>query len=319
MLTETDAVEMQQAAQRIVREVEKVIIGKRNTIELAIVSLLADGHVLIEDIPGVGKTTLAKSLALALGCSFKRIQFTPDLLPADVTGVTVYNQKSGDFVFMEGPIFANIVLADEINRASPKTQASLLECMGEGQVTVDGVTHRVPRPFFVIATENPIEYRGTYPLPESQLDRFLMRIRLGYPDHDQEIAILDSQATSNPIDDVGEVIDGAGLMALQKGVRNVHVADNVKGYIVGIVESTRNHPDIALGGSPRGSLGLMRTSQAAAVLSGREFVTPDDVKRVTQAVLSHRVVIRPELPLKGGTAEKVIGEVLASISVPTGV
>ena len=324
-MTEKEAIEIQEQAGTLVVEVEKAILGKRSSIEMIVAGLLADGHVLIEDVPGVGKTTLAKAIARALGCSFKRIQFTPDLLPADVTGVTVYNQKTGEFIFTQGPVFANVVLADEINRATPKTQSSLLECMEESQVTVDGMTHRLPGPFFVIATENPVEYRGTYPLPESQLDRFLMRVKLGYPSRDQEVAILDSQMLSHPLDSVEPVLSEQQLLRLQQSVRHVHVEPCVKDYIVAIVERTRDHPEVVLGSSPRGSLGLLRAGQATAAMAGREFVTPDDVKAIALPVLAHRLISRhipverPELSARITPREAVIAEILGAVPVPAGV
>jgi len=303
-------------AARVVAEVEKAIIGKPRTVELAFLGLLCNGHVLIEDIPGVGKTTLAKALARAIGGSFCRIQFTPDLLPSDITGVNVYNQKTSQFEFRPGPVFHNIVLADEVNRGTPKTQASLLECMEEFQVTVDGVTRPVPTPFMVIGTENPIEYQGTYPLPEAQLDRFLLRIGLGYPTAEEEVAILDSQAVRHPLETVEAVLTPEETIALRKMVRRIYVDAGLKRYIVEIVQRTRNHPAVELGASPRGSLGLTRTAQARALLQGRDFVVPDDVKFVAEAVLAHRLLLRSERAMGGVRPQDVIQEILEATEVP---
>jgi MoxR-like ATPase len=281
------------------------------------VALLATGHVLIEDIPGIGKTTLAKAVARSLGGSFKRIQFTPDLLPGDVTGVTVYNQKTGEFMFAPGPVFANIVLADEINRATPKTQSSLLECMGEAQVTTDGITRPMLQPFFVVATENPIEYRGTYPLPEAQLDRFLMRVRLGYTSPEEEVAVLDHQMQRHPLEQTQEVIGSQEVVDLQEAVKMITVKDAIKDYIVQLVAASRHHPQIALGSSPRGSLGLLRAAQAAAAVEGRDFVTPDDVKGLAIPILAHRLIVQPEVALKANPSERIVQEILDTVPVPT--
>jgi MoxR-like ATPase len=297
--------------------VETVIIGKRNVIELAVVALLSGGHVLIEDIPGVGKTTLAKTLARSLGCVYKRVQFTPDLLPADITGTSVYNQKTGSFEFREGPIFANIILADEINRATPKTQSSLLECMEEGQITADGVTYELPKPFFVIATENNIEAQGTYALPEAQLDRFMMRISIGYPDREHEAQILTRQTKNRPLDMVKPVITREEILDLQSEVRDIYVDGALREYIVDVVASTRNHPQIQLGASPRGSLALLHCGQIYAALQGRTYVLPDDIKLLVAPVLGHRMILRPEARLKALSTAKVLTEILQKQPVPT--
>jgi MoxR-like ATPase len=317
MKSEDAARLVQQKANRIIEEVEKVIVGKRPVVELVVVALLAKGHVLIEDIPGIGKTTLAKAVARSLGGSFKRIQFTPDLLPGDVTGVTVYNQKTGEFMFAPGPVFANIVLADEINRATPKTQSSLLECMGEAQVTTDGITRPMLQPFFVVATENPIEYRGTYPLPEAQLDRFLMRVRLGYTSPEEEVAVLDHQMQRHPLEQTQEVIGSQEVVDLQEAVKMITVKDAIKDYIVQLVTASRHHPQIALGSSPRGSLGLLRAAQAAAAVEGRDFVTPDDVKGLAIPILAHRLIVQPEVALKANPSERIVQEILDTVPVPT--
>ncbi|MCX7778470.1 MAG: MoxR family ATPase, partial [Armatimonadetes bacterium] len=275
-----------------IAEVEKVIVGKRRAIKLVTAALLGSGHALIEDIPGVGKTTLAKAMAKASGCEFKRIQCTPDLLPSDITGTSVYDQRTGEFVFRPGPIFAHIVLVDEINRATPRTQASLLECMEEFQVTVDGVTHKLPRPFFLIATENPIEQRGTYPLPESQKDRFLIRVQMGYPEHDEEVDVLSRQEHGHPIESVEPVLLPDEIVELKKLVLRVHVAEALRNYIVTLVEMTRRHQDVLFGASPRGSIGLMRMSQAWALMHGRNYILPDDIKELAIPVLSHRLILQ---------------------------
>ncbi|MFQ6131069.1 MAG: AAA family ATPase [Armatimonadota bacterium] len=308
--------EVQRRARAIVENVETVIVGKREAVEFIVIGLLGGGHLLIEDIPGVGKTMLARSLARSLDCSFRRMQFTPDLLPADITGVSIFNQKTREFEFRRGPIFANIALADEINRATPKAQAALLECMEEFQVTVDGKTYQLPRPFFVIATENPIEYEGTYPLPEAQLDRFLMRVHIGYPTRDDEVRILREQRREHPVNQVQPVVDQEEIVALQRAVREVHLEECVEEYIVSIVGATRAHPDVVLGASPRGSLALMRCAQGLAALRGRDFVTPDDVKQVAKAALSHRIIARADLDVRGAGGTDVIEEALKSVTVP---
>jgi MoxR-like ATPase len=304
---------------RIVDEVEKAIVGKRQVVELAVLTLLCDGHLLIEDIPGVGKTTLAKALARSIGGRFRRIQFTPDLLPADVTGTNVFNPKTLGFELHPGPVFANVVLADEINRATPKTQSSLLECMEERQVTIDGVTHPLPRPYFVIATQNNVEMLGTYPLPEAQMDRFFMRLSLGYPSQQDEVFILDRQQQEHPLQHVNQVTEPEQIVEAQQAVRAVFVHDSVRHYIVSLVNATRRHPHVQLGASPRGSLNLMHAAQAYAVLQGRDYVLPDDVKAVAVAVLSHRLILKPEARVRGVSAEQVVSEVLQQVAVPLGV
>ena len=308
--------EVREFVETLVGNVERVIVGKRDVIELAVVALLCEGHILIEDVPGVGKTMLARALAISLGCTFKRIQFTPDLLPNDVTGVSVFNQKTGDFEFRAGPAFANVLLADEINRATPRTQSSLLECMGERQISVDGVSRALPRPFLVLATQNPVEYEGTFPLPEAQLDRFLIRLRLGYPSLDDERRILANLRRSHPIDALGQVVDGARLLALQRTVTDVYVEDSVRDYVLAIVRATREHPDVVLGSSPRGSLALYKTSQAYAAMRGRDYVLPDDAKSLAPHVLAHRLIVRPESQLRGRTADGILASVLQSVDVP---
>jgi MoxR-like ATPase len=304
---------------QVVEQVETVIVGKRATVELAVVALLCNGHLLIEDIPGVGKTTLAKALALSLGCAFKRIQFTPDLLPADITGTSIFNQKEQDFDFRGGPVFANVVLADEINRATPKTQAALLECMEELQVTSDGITHPLPRPFFVIATQNNIEHAGTYQLPEAQLDRFLMRVAIGYPSREDEIRILDSQTRTHPIGSVRAVVSTEELLSIQEAVRNVFVHPSVQSYIVEISTSTRSHNQVEVGVSPRGSLALLHAAQSHAASQGRDFVLPDDVKKLAPLVLAHRTVLTPEARARGIEDHAIISDILNRIPVPVGV
>jgi len=308
-------------ARRIIEEIETVIVGKRHAVEMVAIGLLSNGHVLIEDIPGVGKTMLAKALAKALGATYRRIQFTPDLLPADITGTSIYNQKTAEFVFREGPVFTNVLLADEINRATPKTQSSLLECMEEFQVTVDGVTRPLARPFVVLATENPIEYRGTYPLPEAQLDRFLMRIEVGYPNPEQEVEVLNRQIKEHPIHAVQAVVTKEEVLEMQDQVKDIHIDPSLKEYLVQVVTATRGHEKLSLGGSPRASLGLMRTGQARAVLAGRDYVIPDDIKAMAAAVLCHRLVLRPGVGASGGRrrqaeAAQVVREVLEQLPVP---
>lgn len=314
--------DMTEAAARIrkmIDQAETVIVGKREAVETAVVALLCNGHLLIEDIPGVGKTTLAKTLALSLGCVFRRIQFTPDLLPADITGTSIFNQKNQEFEFRPGPVFGNVVLADEINRATPKTQAALLECMEELQVTSDGVTHSLPRPFFVIATQNDLEHAGTYQLPEAQLDRFLMRLRLGYPALEDEVNILSLQLHSRPLDALTATLTLEELLALQEVARSVHVDPRVQRYIVELVSETRKHPQIEVGASPRGSLGLIHAAQAHAALQGRSFVLPDDVKKLAPAVLAHRLVLTPESRARGIADTEVVADLLNRIPVPVGI
>ena len=301
---------------QLVAAIERVLIGKHAEAELAIIGLAAAGHLLIEDVPGVGKTMLAKSLARATGCTFKRIQFTPDLLPSDVTGVSIYNQRTGEFEFRAGPIVAHVVLADEINRATPKTQSALLEAMEEHQVTVEGITRPLPSPFMVLATQNPIEYEGTFPLPEAQLDRFVLRIHLGYPAPADEANVLQSQMLRHPIDDLQAVTSATELHQLQLAVRSVHVDPQLQRYIVHIVSLTRDHPDVYLGASPRGSLALMRSAQARAMLLGRDYVIPDDIKALATAALAHRLIMSPEARMRNATAHAVITSVMQEVPVP---
>ncbi len=297
--------------------VERAIQGKREQIHLALVCLLAEGHLLIEDVPGVGKTTLAKAIAASIGGGCHRIQFTPDLLPSDVTGVSVWNRSAGEFEFRPGGIFANVVLADEINRASPKTQSALLEAMEERQVTVDAHTYRLPRPFMVIATQNPIELEGTYPLPEAQLDRFLMRIPMGYPAREAELSILEAQGEhASPVDDLVPIADAAEIADASQLLTTVHVAAEVRSYILDVVATSRRHPDLSLGASPRGSLSLQRAARALAASFGRGFVIPDDVKRVAPAVLEHRLLLTPDAQLRGASSNDVVRAILASVPVP---
>jgi MoxR-like ATPase len=311
--------EIRTVAERIVVNVERVIVGKHAEVELALISLLCGGHILIEDVPGVGKTMLARSLAKSVGCTFKRIQFTPDLLPSDVTGVTIYNQKTGEFEFRPGPVMAQIVLADEINRATPKTQSALLESMEEHQVTVDGETYTLPSPFLVMATQNPIEYEGTFPLPEAQLDRFMMRINLGYPSRGDEITILASQLQSHPIEDIGQVISAEELQSLQQRVRAVYVdRPLIMQYIVDVATATREHQEVYLGASPRGSLSLTQASQARAALHGRDFVIPDDVKALAPATLAHRLIVSPAARIRNVATRIIVQEILDTVPVPGG-
>ena len=300
----------------LVAAVEQVLVGKHAETELAIIGLAAAGHLLIEDVPGVGKTMLAKSLARDTGCTFKRIQFTPDLLPSDVTGVSIYNQRSGEFEFRAGPIVAHVVLADEINRATPKTQSALLEAMEEHQVTVDGNTRALPVPFIVLATQNPIEYEGTFPLPEAQLDRFLLRVHLGYPEPAHEASVLQRQMLRHPIEDLKPVTSAGDLQQLQQSVRAVHVEPQLQRYIVQLVGLTREHSDVYLGASPRGSLSLMRASQARAMLFGRDYVIPDDVKALASAALAHRLIMNPEARMRNASAHAVISTILQEVPVP---
>jgi MoxR-like ATPase len=309
---------VQTFSEKMINNIEKVIVGKRNPVELAIISLLCQGHLLIEDVPGVGKTVLARSLAKSLGCTFSRIQFTPDMLPSDVTGVSIYNQMSTQFEFRPGPITAQIVLSDEINRATPKTQAALLEAMEEGQITVDGVTHILPRPFMVLATQNPIEYEGTFPLPEAQLDRFLIRLRLGYPEMTDEINILERQQFKHPVNDLQQVVPADELLKAQEEIKSIYVAPAVKRYIVELVRQTRQHTEVYLGASPRGSLALFRTGQARAAMEGRDYVLPDDIKALLKPALSHRVILGPAARLRDLHGDQVLDEIISKVPVPGG-
>ena len=304
------------AAGRIVDNIERAIAGKHDVVRLGVTVLLAEGHLLIEDVPGVGKTTFAKALARSIDCSVRRIQFTPDLLPSDVTGVSVFNADTTDFEFKPGPVFANILLGDEINRASPKTQAALLECMAERQVTVDGQRYELQSPFLVLATQNPVEMEGTYALPEAQRDRFTAKISLGYPDRAAEIAMLSDQTTSDPLDELKPVSDAASIRALIEAVRSVHVAEAVKDYVVSLAEATRNHPGIRLGASPRASLHLLRTAKAAAAMAGRDFALPDDVQRLAVPVLAHRIIPSSNATVAGRSPEDLIDDIVAKTPIP---
>ena len=304
------------AVQRVINNVEKVIVGKAEPVAFSLIAVICHGHVLIEDVPGVGKTVLTKAIARSIGCSFKRIQFTPDLLPSDVTGVSIYNQKTGNFEFRPGPIMAQIVLADEINRATPKTQSALLEAMEETQITVDGVTYRLPEPFMVMATQNPIEYEGTFPLPEAQLDRFMMNIKLGYPKVGDEMNILDTHQYHHPLDDLAQIMTAEELVRIQQQIRGIHVDPSIREYIVAIANATRSHNSIYLGASPRGSLALYRTSQALAAMRGRGYVIPDDVKLLTKPTLAHRIIVTPAARVRAITSTAVLDEILQSVPVP---
>jgi MoxR-like ATPase len=311
-----DIEQLSKRAQAITDEVETALLGKHQSVLIALSVLMSNGHLLIEDIPGVGKTTLAKSLAHAFGCEFKRIQFTPDLLPSDITGVSLYNIKTSDFEFRPGPVFANVILADEINRATPKTQSALLECMEEHQVTVDGTTHSLPSPFFVIATQNNVEISGTYPLPEAQLDRFTARIYIGYPSREYELQIMDNPSLTSLADTISPIMSGEELHNIQQNVRKVHVDTTLRGYIMDIVTATRNHPAVILGVSPRGALALMHCSQAFAAINGRDYVLPDDIKLLAAPILAHRITLRPERKMKGENSETLLKDILSKIAVP---
>jgi MoxR-like ATPase len=310
--------EVQKFVAPLIENIEQVIVGKRQAIEYLMVALLCEGHVLLEDVPGSGKTMLARAIATSLGIRFKRIQCTPDLLPNDITGVSVFNQKNGEFEFNPGPIFVNILLADEINRATPRTQAALLEAMQEQQVTVDGVTRDLPRPFLVLATQNPIEYEGTFPLPEAQLDRFLIRLSLGYPTRLDERQILANLWREHPITKIGKVVDGQELSALQKRIWDVHVDGTLQDYIISLVAATRDHPDLSLGVSPRGSLALLKGAQALAAIRGREYVVPEDIKALVPLTLAHRLILTPDAELRGRTPQSILEGVLENTPLELG-
>jgi MoxR-like ATPase len=305
--------ELQDFVTRIIDNIEKVIVGKRPTLEMLMVAMLCEGHVLLEDVPGVGKTMLARSLATSLGGKFKRLQCTPDLLPNDVTGVSIYNQHNGQFEFRPGPAFVNVLLVDEINRATPRTQSALLEAMQEQQVTVDGVSYSLPRPFLVLATQNPIEYEGTFPLPEAQLDRFFMRLTAGYPSPADERKLLTHLRYEHPINRLQAVVDGEKLIEFQGQVWDVHVDDSLQDYIIQLVSATRSHADLALGASPRASLALFKGGQALAAVQGRDHVIPDDVQRLAPAILTHRLIVAPEADLRGFTAEGILGDIVSKV------
>jgi MoxR-like ATPase len=304
------------AVQRVIGNVERVIVGKAEPVAFSLIAVVCCGHVLIEDVPGVGKTVLTKAIARSIGCTFKRIQFTPDLLPSDVTGVSIYNQKTGNFEFRPGPIMSQIVLADEINRATPKTQSALLEAMEESQITVDGVTYRLPEPFMVMATQNPIEYEGTFPLPEAQLDRFTMNISLGYPKANDEMNILDTHQHHHPLEDLAQIMTAEELVHIQQQIRKIHVDPSIREYIVAIANATRNHQNIYLGSSPRGSLALFRASQALAAMRGRGYVIPDDVKLLTKPTLAHRIIVTPAARVRAVSSTAILEEILQIVPVP---
>ena len=310
------AAPVEEVSERIANSVGQVILGKNNEIRLAILGMLCRGHILLEDVPGVGKTMMAKSLARAVGCTFNRIQFTPDMLPSDITGVSIFNPKTREFEFRPGPIMAQTVLADEINRATPKTQSALLEAMEEGQMTVDGVTYRLSNPFLIMATQNPIEYEGTFPLPEAQLDRFLIRIQMGYPQPQDELNILVSQQYQHPIQNQQQVVTLKELLAVQQLIKDVYVAKEVQQYIINLITASRRHGDVYLGSSPRGSLALFRTAQTRAAMSGRDFVIPDDVKALAEVTLAHRIIVGPAARLKNITSRAIVQDILQSTPVP---
>ncbi len=310
MVTATTVTPVTEFAARVIANVETVIVGKRAQIEFLLVALLCQGHVLIEDVPGTGKTMLARAVTASMGLGFKRVQCTPDLLPNDITGVSIYNQSNGAFEFQPGPVFTNTLLADEVNRATPRAQSALLEAMQEGQVTIDGVTRPLPTPFLTLATQNPIEFEGTFPLPEAQLDRFLIRMPLGYPDEADELRLLRNLRKAHPIDRIAPVVDGTALPALHDIVTDVHLDESLERYLLTIVRATRAHPDLSAGASPRGSLALYKASQALAALRGRDYVTPDDLKTLVPLTLAHRIILRPESQLRGRTAESILAELL---------
>lgn len=309
--------DLHEIPQKLIDNISKVIVGKRDVIELVVVGLISNGHVLLEDVPGLGKTMLSRSLSKSIAANFKRIQFTPDLLPSDVTGVSIYNQKTGEFEFKEGPIFANIVLADEINRTTPRTQSALLEAMQEFKITVDGVLRELPHPFFVIATQNPIEFHGTYPLPESQVDRFLIQLGVGYPSNQEEVNVLTRNLRESPIESLQNVVSIQDILEVQKVVTSVHIEPNIADYIVRIISTTRNLPgDIKLGASPRASLALMRTARALAFLDKRDYVIPDDVKRLAYPVLKHRLILQPRSIVRGLTSKDIVNHILKKVAAP---
>jgi len=315
---ENPALAIQDFGNKIKENLEKVIVGKSQTLELVVIGLLCQGHLLIDDVPGVGKTVMARSLAKSLGCDFSRIQFTPDMLPSDVTGVSIFNQVSREFEYRPGPIMAQIVLADEINRATPKTQSAMLEAMEERQVTVDGVTYPLPKPFMVLGTQNPIEYEGTFPLPEAQLDRFFMRVRMGYPSLTDEVKVLELQQLEHPIVSLKPVVTVEELLVVQDLVKTIYISPAVKRYIVEIVRATRENSDVYLGSSPRGSLGLFRAGQAMASMLGRDYVLPDDIKFLSEFILAHRMVVQPASRLRNLTADQIVREIVANLPVPGG-
>ncbi len=306
---------VQEPAERVVANVERVIVGKHLEVRMALVALLCEGHILIEDVPGVGKTMLAKAISRSVGCTFRRIQFTPDLLPSDVTGLSIFNQKTQEFEFRPGPIMAQVVLADEINRATPKTQSALLECMEERQATIDGTTYPMPSPFLVIATQNPIEYEGTFALPEAQLDRFMLRLRMGYPKAMEEIVILDEQKRTHPIEAIGQVLGVDELRLMQSAVKEIYVDQAVAEYIVRLVTATREHPDVYLGASPRGSINLYRSAQAFAAMDGRDYVIPDDVKGLAVAVLAHRLIVKSQASLREVDPDRIVHEIIEQVPI----
>ncbi|MCO8123916.1 MoxR family ATPase [Stieleria sp. TO1_6] len=312
-----DVAAVSELAKRVIANVEHAIVGKRKQLVLSLVAWLSGGHILLEDVPGVAKTMLARALAKSIGCQFKRVQCTPDLLPTDVTGTSIFNQKNAEFEFRAGPVFTQILLADEINRATPRTQASLLEAMAEGCVTVDGTTHRLEQPFLVIATQNPVDHEGTFPLPEAQLDRFLMRFSLGYPSLDEEMRMLELLQHTHPVDSLQAVSSAAELIAAQGEIRKVHVDPRVRQYFLQIIDQTRHNSDLALGGSPRATIALFRCGQAMAAIRGRSYVTPDDIKRVLDPVMNHRLILRPESRLRKVTTESVLQDIVSEIAVPT--
>ncbi len=306
----------QAIANRLIENVSQVIIGKQNEVRLIVTGFLCRGHILLEDVPGVGKTVMAKAIAASVGAEFRRIQFTPDMLPSDVTGVTIFNQSTNEFAFREGPIFSQIVLTDEINRATPKTQAALLEAMEERQVTVDGVTHQLANPFLVLATQNPIEYEGTFPLPEAQLDRFIIRVHLGYPSPAEEINMLESQQRQHPLETLQQVVSIQDLLGAQQAVREVYSNYDIKQYIVNLVTATRTHPDVYLGASPRGALALFRTAQAWAAMESREYIIPDDVKRMAEPTLAHRIIVGPSARIKEISSRSIVQQVVNATPIP---